>query len=309
MPSPFYGEFFPGRWPMNATTSETFQSATLELPFVVCSFGLSDRGRVRPSNEDRFLIVDVPRTPNVHQRGLPPSDVHDSNPPGHLFLVADGMGGHPAGEVASGLAVEAVEEFLLKSSRLSSLQAEEEQSTLMELEEAFQHANARIFEETVKHQEWRSMGTTLTMAFVADWALFVAHAGHSRCYLLTRGELCQLTQDHTVAAELVRLGVVSAKAEAHHIYRHVVSNVLGGSKPHVQVELHKVDLHADDVLLLCSDGLTEMVSDDRIAAILRAERDPRRACEQLVAEANEQGGSKNITVVVARIEKPEMESS
>lgn len=293
---------------MNTTTSETYQSATLDLPFVVQSFGLSDRGRVRPSNEDRFLIMEVPRTLDVHQQGLPPADDHGRNPPGHIFLVADGMGGHPAGEVASGVAVEAVEEFVLKSSSLSSFQPDEEQNTLKELKEAFLHANARIFEETVKHQELRSMGTTLTMAFIADWTLFLAHAGHSRCYLLTRGELRQLTQDHTIAAEMVRLGVVSAKAAAHHPYRHVVSNVLGGPKPSLQVELHKFDLHTYDVLLLCSDGLTEMVSDGRIATILRVERDPQRACEQLVAEANKQGGSKNVTVVVARIEKPEMES-
>jgi serine/threonine protein phosphatase PrpC len=276
--------------------TKTIQNTTLDLPFVVDAFGLSDRGRVRPSNEDRFLILEVPRT-------------LDSNPPGHIFLVADGMGGHPGGEVASSLAVQAVEEFVLKSSSLPSLQADEEENILKDLEETFFHANARISEETVKHQELRRMGTTLTMAFVADWTLFVAHAGHSRCYLFTKGEFRQLTQDHTFAAELVRLGVVSAKAVAHHLYRHVVSNVLGGDNQSVQVELHKFDLHTDDVLLLCSDGLTEMVSDDRIAAILRAERDPRRACEQLVAEANEQGGSKNVTVVVARIEKPEMESS
>jgi PPM family protein phosphatase len=279
---------------MNTTTSETFQNPTLELPFVVHSFGLSDRGRVRPSNEDRFLIMEVPRTQDA-----------DGNPPGHIFLVADGMGGHPAGEVASGLAVEAVEEFVLKSSRLSSLQVDEEESILKELEETFLHANERIFAETVKHPELRRMGTTLTMAFVADWTLFVAHAGHSRCYLLTKGELRQLTQDQTFAAELVRLGVLSAKAAAYHVYRHVVSNVLGGDKQSLQVELHKFDLQTNDVLLLCSDGLTEMVSDERIAAILRAQRDPRRACEQLVAEANKQGGSKNVTVIVARIEKPE----
>lgn len=283
---------------MNITTSETFQNTTLELPFVVHSFGLSDRGRVRTSNQDNFLIEDVPRASDV-----------DSDSQGQLLLVADGMAGHPAGEVASALAVEEVDEFVRWSCKLSSLHVDDEENILKELEATFLHVNARILEETVKHQELRRMGTTLTMAFVADWTLFLAHVGHSRCYLLTKGELRQLTQDHTFAAELARMGVISAKAAAHHFYRHVVSNVLGGDEQNVQVELHKFDLHADDVLLLCSDGLTEMVSDERIAAILRAQRDPQRACEQLVAEANKKGGSKNVTVVVARIEKPEMESS
>jgi protein phosphatase len=281
---------------MNTITSETFPSGTVDLPFVVQSFGLSNRGLVRLCNEDRFLIMEVPRT-------------LDGSPPGHMFLVADGMAGHPSGEVASDLAVETVEQYVLKSSRLSSLQVDDEEDILKELERAFQHAHARILAETVKDQGLRRMGTTLTMAYVADWTLFVAHAGHSRCYLLTDGELRQLTQDHTFAAELIRMGVVSAKAAAHHFYRHVVSNVLGGDQPALQVELQKFELHSDNTLLLCSDGLTEMVSDDRIAAILRAQYDPELACEQLVVEASKQGGGKNVTVIVARIEKPEIESS
>jgi len=288
---------------MNTTQSETCRGAIqyFRQPFVIQSYGLSDRGRVRLSNQDRFLILDSPLY--VHPTNLPPSEVPYSTPQGCVFLVADGMGGHAAGEVASGLAVEAVEEFLLNFSKsFSSFQANEEQDTLKELEGAFLHANARIFEEAAKHPQWQSMGTTLTAAFAVDGKLFVAHAGHSRCYLFRRGELRQVTQDHTIAAELVRLGVVSPKAAANHIYRHVVSNILGGPKPMVQVELHELDLHPEDVLLLCSDGLTDMVSDTRIAAILRDEHEPRRACERLVAEANKWGGKKNITVIVARIE-------
>jgi len=219
------------------------------------------------------------------------------------------MCGHPAGEVASGLAVEAVEKFLLNSPlMLSRSQAGEEQDTLRELEGAFLHAHARILEEAANHPERRSMGTTLTMAVAVDWKLFVAHAGHSRCYLFSGRELRQLTQDHTIAAELVRLGDLSPKKAAGHPFRHVVTNVLEGAKPLVRVELQESDLRPDDVILLCSDGLTEMVSGNRIAAILKAESEPRRACERLVGEANEQGGNKNITVVVARIEGPERQN-
>jgi protein phosphatase len=143
------------------------------------------------------------------------------------------------------------------------------------------------------------MGTTLTMAFVADWKLFVAHAGDSRCYLLSGGELHQLTHDHTQVAELVRAGVLSPAEASQHPYRHVITNVLGGHEPGVWVEMHKLALEAGDVLLLCSDGLTEMVPDARIAAILQEEPEPRRACERLVAEANEQGGKDNVTALVA----------
>src|SRR5207244_1749546 len=124
----------------------------------------------------------------------------------------------------------------------------------------------------------------LTMAFAVDWKLFVAHAGDSRCYLFSKAELHQLTQDHTMVAELVRAGVISPQAASRHPYRHVITNVLGGPDRGVQVELHKLGLEPGDALLVCSDGLTEMVAHERIAAILCGDDEPRVACERLVAE-------------------------
>jgi protein phosphatase len=216
------------------------------------------------------------------------------------------MAGHPGGEVASGLAVEAVREFFLNPRKGQSRSpAVAAPNPLEELERAFLHAHARVGGEAALHPERRGMGTTLTAALAVGRKLFVGHAGHSRCYLFSKGELRQLTLDHTIAAELACWGAISPKDVARNHYRHVVTNVLEGTKPMVQVELHEGDLHPEDVFLLCSDGLTEMVSEDCIAAILQAEREPRRACERLVAEANAQGGTKNITVVVARIESQE----
>jgi protein phosphatase len=185
--------------------------------------------------------------------------------------------------------------------RFSNLQAGEAEDALEELRGALLHAEARLFGETAKHPEWRGMGTTLTLAFAVNWMLLVAHAGDSRCYVLSEGGLRQLTRDHTLTAELVRQGVLAPGGEARHPYRHVVTNILGGGEPGVQVELHRLDLHPDDVLLLCSDGLTGMLPDDRIAVILREEHDPQRACERLVAEANRHGGKDNITVIVAHV--------
>jgi protein phosphatase len=135
--------------------------------------------------------------------------------------------------------------------------------------------------------------------------LFVAHAGDSRCYLLSGDQLQQLTQDHTYVAELVRRGALPPEDVSRHPYRHVVTNVLGGPEPGVQAELHKLDLRQGDVVLLCSDGLTEMVPDERIAALLREEAGPERACARLVAEANDRGGKDNITAIVARFEGAE----
>src|SRR5271166_1164688 len=279
--------------------ADTLAQSKTDRPFTVQSFGLTDPGRVRPANEDRFVVVELARTMCVHHTNVPQSEAQSSSHRGHLLLVADGMGGHQAGEVASALSVVSVEGFLLNTlKRFFHMQVPEEQNVMKEFKGALLQADARLFEEASRHPEMIGMGTTLTMAFAVDWRLLVAHAGDSRCYLLSGGKLRQLTQDHTVVAEMVRLGTLSPEGALHHPYRHVVTNVLGGHEPGVQVDMHKLDLEVGDVVLLCSDGLTEMVPDALIAAILQ-EEEPRRACERLVAEANERGGKDNITVIVA----------
>jgi protein phosphatase len=273
--------------------------------FAVRSFGLSDCGQSRPSNEDRFVVVELARTMYIHQTNLPQLTPRCSGHRGHAFLVADGVGGNVGGEVASSVTVAAIEEYLLNTlKRFSNLQIGEAPKALEELKNALLHAEARLFGETAKHPEWHGMGTTLTLAFAVNWMLFIAHVGDSRCYLLTNEGLHQMTQDHTLAAELVREGVLSPEREAQHPYRNVVTNILGGRKPGVQVDLHRLDLYPADVILLCTDGLTDMVPNEIISTILREEHDPRSACEQLVAEANRRGGNDNITVIVAHIEEP-----
>lgn len=268
-------------------------------PFIVHSFGLTDPGRVRPSNEDQFVIVEMARNLIVHGTSIPQAQSQYSSHRGHIFIVADGMGGEEAGEVASALTVVSIEEFLLNTfKRFCRLKSSDEHEVMKEFQSALAHADAKVFEEVSQHPELRGMGTTLTMAFAVDWKLFVAHAGDSRCYLFAKNELRQVTQDHTLVAELVRQGTLTPQQAATNRYRNIITNAIGGTDPGVQAELHKLDLEPDDILLLCSDGLTEMVSDNRIEEILRAEQLPQRICEQLVAEANEKGGRDNITVVV-----------
>lgn len=275
-------------------------------PFGALSYGLSDLGKVRTSNEDCFLIADLARTLQVHHTNLPQSKANFSCHRGHVFLVADGVGGSQAGEVASGLTVKTIEDFLLNTlKRFSNLQANEEQTALRDLQNALFQADSRIFEETAKHPEWQGMGTTLTMAFAVNWRLFVAHAGDSRCYLHSGGQLQQLTQDHTLTAEMVRQGILPPENQTNHPWRHVVTNILGGTERGVRVELHGLDLQAGDVILLCSDGLTEMVSEEKIASILQEENDPKRACERLVSEANQMGGKDNISAIVAHFNSTE----
>jgi protein phosphatase len=270
----------------------------------VTSFGRTDQGRVRPANEDQFLIAVLTRALQVQQTSLSQDGVQCSGPQGYLFVVADGMGGHAAGEQASALAVGAIEKFLLDAFNWCiQLRGKDEDGLLVEFQEALKQADARMFQETRRHPELRGMGTTLTLAYFLDDELFVAHAGDSRCYLLRNGLLYRLTHDHTLVAEMVQRGVLQPDEAARHTYRHVITNVVGGSDPGVKVELHKLPVDAGDRLLLCSDGLTEMVGDEEVLNILRAQADPAAACDHLVRRANEQGGKDNITVVVARFEE------
>jgi protein phosphatase len=269
----------------------------------VKAFGVTDKGRVRPSNEDQFLSAELTKTMRIWQTSLPEPKAQFGLDRGHLFLVADGMGGHLAGEQASALAVVAIEQFTLNTLKwFFDSNGSDAQKVLTQFQTALRQADARILEESAEHPELRGMGTTLTMAFQLDAQLCVVHVGDSRAYLYGEGELYQLTHDHTLMAEMVRRGELRPEQVAQHRLRHVITNVVGGTETGVHVEAHALDVHAGDRLLLCSDGLTEMVTDEAIAAILDTEADPERACTKLVALANEAGGRDNITVLIARFD-------
>jgi protein phosphatase len=271
---------------------------------LVTSHGLTSIGRVRTSNEDNFLIAELGRTLWVRQTSLPQQPTQIGRNRGHVLLVADGMGGHEAGEIASALTITTIESFLLHVlHRFSNLDAADEPGVAKELQEAIRLADDRIFKVTDDYPEFTGMGTTLTLAFISGCTLFVIHAGDSRCYLLRDGVLRQLTRDHTLVAELAREKVLSPEFIHDFKYRHVVTNVLGGAHEGVDVDVQMETLQPGDELLLCSDGLTDMLSPDRIADIVAGAADAEAACEQLIFAANEAGGEDNITAVVARIDE------
>jgi len=267
----------------------------------VQSFGLTDRGRRRAINQDQFLTAVLMRALWVQQSSLPQSAVHYADDRGHVFIVADGMGGARGGEHASALAVSAMEEFLLNALRwLLTLDGSEEATVLRDFKAALRGADARVCAAAANNPGLRGMGTTLTMAYSCDGDLFVAHVGDSRCYLYRGGVLHQLTHDDTLVQQMVETGILAPEKAAKHNLRHVITNVVGGPSPGVHAEVHRIRLEPDDTLLLCTDGLTGMLPDDRIATILGACSGPQEACEQLVRLANEQGGDDNVTVIVAR---------
>jgi serine/threonine protein phosphatase PrpC len=278
---------------------------TVTLPdtcptLAVRSFGLTDQGKVRTTNEDQFLIATLLKALQVERTSLPQPKVQHSSDRSHLFVVADGMGGHAGGEKASALAIDSVESFILETFKwFVQCKGEEEDKVMADFQQALGHANARVLAEAAERPEFRGMGTTLTLAYSLNDELFVAHVGDSRCYLCRQGLLYRLTRDHTLVEEMVRNGLLAADEAVHHRWRHVITNAVGANSPEVKVEVHKVRLEDGDRVLLCSDGLTNMVPEDKINRILQMHAEPKQACLQLVTRANEAGGKDNITVVVA----------
>ncbi len=230
-------------------------------------FEKSDTGRQRRANEDSFFV----RAP--------------------LFVVADGMGGAQAGEVASRLAAETFAAGL-----------PDDGTSEQRLETLVREANQRIHDVSQEDRALNGMGTTLTAAYLDGDELTLAHVGDSRAYLLRDGELSRLTRDHTLVEELVRRGELTEQEAAEHPQRSIITRALG-PEPDIDIDLHTHRVHAGDVLLLCSDGLTGMIDEDEVSEILSAAASLRDAGRKLVDAANEAGGRDNITVVLARLEE------
>jgi protein phosphatase len=272
-------------------------------------YGLTHAGRVRTSNEDQFLIAELGTTMRVSLTSLPERQAQKAQSGkerGHLFLVADGMGGHSAGERASELAVLAIEQFTQATFKsFFEGNGTNAQRVLAEFQSAVRSADARIVEAAAEDPALQGMGTTVTLAYQLDAQLCIVHAGDSRAYIFRNDVLHQLTQDHTMVADMVRAGTLLPEDAAEHRLRHVVTNVVGGPEQGVFVEAHAMELHAGDHLLLCSDGLTEMLSSQAIAKVLRDAAGPETACQQLLDEANAAGGWDKVTVVVVRFDSSE----
>ena len=269
-------------------------------PLSVRSFGLTHTGKVRSTNQDQFLVAVLLKSLRVEQTSLPQKSVQRSSDRSHLFIVADGMGGHAGGEQASAMAIDAVETFILGTFKwFAQFKEPEQDQVLSDFQMALAEANARVLAEARDWPELRGMGTTLTLAYSLNDVLFVAHVGDTRCYLCRQGVLHRLTHDHTLVEEMVRNGTVAIENAAKHHLRHVITNAVGGTSASLKVEVHKLQLEAGDRVLLCSDGLTGMLTDEEINHVLLDADDPAVACNQLVLRANDAGGRDNITVVVA----------
>jgi protein phosphatase len=271
--------------------------------WTVHAFGISDTGYVRDRNEDHFLIAELTKTLHAQQTSLDQPEVLQAHEHGHLFVVADGMGGHAGGEIASRLATETVEEFMLEAFKwFIEVPADDGDEVIVKLQDALKEADAEITRAAEKRPKLHGMGTTLTVALFLRDELFIAHAGDSRASLFRHGHLARLTRDHTLAAELVRRGELAPEKVATHRLRHVVTNIIGGPNPGVFAEVAHATIEPGDRLLLCTDGLSDMVTDADVAEMMREHPDPEDACHALMADALDHGGNDNVTVVIAAFE-------
>ncbi|MDQ3986804.1 MAG: Stp1/IreP family PP2C-type Ser/Thr phosphatase [Actinomycetota bacterium] len=230
----------------------------------------TDVGQIREANEDSYLVE------------------------GPLFVVADGMGGHIAGDVASSTAVEVI------ANRSSEASAENPQT----LAGIVRGANNAIFEKAASDPAFHGMGTTCTLVLLDENRAHIAHVGDSRAYLLREDSLRQVTEDHTLVARMVKEGRLRAEDAERHPQRSIITRALGVDAD-VEVDLTTLDLKDGDRIMLCSDGLSSMIDNDTIAGVLRSEEDPQSAADSLVDLANRAGGEDNVTVVVIDVtEKP-----
>ena len=233
-------------------------------------FAATHRGLVRESNEDACFVGAT------------------------VVAVADGLGGHQAGEVASATAIEPV-------AKLDGQTFPGAEAARDALVAAIEQSNHAVIDKAVANDEYWGMGTTLTAAIVGDGWLQLGHVGDSRAYLLRDGTLRQLTNDHTVVAEAVRRGHLTPGEASHHPERSILTRSVG-LDPNLTVEAPPaLALEPRDQVLLCSDGLTEPVSDEEIARILATTSDGQGACDALVNAANRAGGPDNLTVVLLRV--------
>ena len=246
----------------------------------ILAHGLSDKWLARTHNEDSFFA----------DKDL------------GLLVVADGMGGHSAGDVASRMAVEALSGYMRKSCAgiepLIGPAGSGRSAASNRLVSGIKHANQVVCKAAKTNSSWRGMGTTIVAALADGDRLSIAHAGDSRAYLVRSGTISQRTDDHSVVAEQVRKGLMSKEEAEGSGIRNLITRALGNDEA-LEVDVTEIHILDGDKLLLCSDGLTTMVTDDEVLMIMASDNLPEAACTRLVDAANNNGGRDNITVVVA----------
>jgi protein phosphatase len=268
-------------------------------------------GKVRPHNEDSYLIFRTARTfkrlyTSLADHLLPARFEED----GYVMAVADGMGGHGAGDVASSLALRTAVALILNAAHWAlklDHPVEREHEVRQAIDRGtryFQQIHQALAQQAQADPSLARMGTTLTASYSFGSDLFILHVGDSRAYLFRQGQLRQLTRDHTMVQTMVEAGVLSREQAARHRLRHVLTRALGGGGGESPVDVNHRELQDGDVVLLCSDGLSGMVPDEQIREVLARGEECEAACQALVDRALDAGGKDNVTVLLARYRLP-----
>src|SRR6266700_4818854 len=265
-------------------------------PIKVQVFAKTDLGKTRDHNEDRFLVADLTRReasllPNVRE--------HDVGERGSLFVVADGMGGAAAGEVASEMATETIYRQMVRA--WGGEREATPQRFAYRLKEALEVANGHIHAYAKAHPEVRGMGTTTTAVGVLGDHFYLTQVGDSRAYLIRNGQAVQLTRDQSLMQRLVEAGELTEEEAARSERRNIILQALGPDA-RVKVDLTHQEVRKGDILVLCSDGLSGQVRKEEVGQAATEETNLEKICDRLIALANERGGPDNLTVVVARFE-------
>lgn len=268
------------------------------------AFGVTDVGKKRSVNEDQFLIASLSKSMLIRQTSLP-RDEHErlvGTPRGTLLAVADGMGGHGGGDVASTLAVDVIMHYVLHIMPWFFRLDESYESDLTdELRAALDRSHRAVLDAAESSDsDHPLMGTTVTMAYVVWPRVYVVHVGDSRCYLFRKPDLEQITKDHTLAQQMIDKDMLDEDRAPDSRWSNVLWNAVGGGSDDMEPEVYKAKLEPGDAMVLCTDGLTKHVDDNEIRRILEKDSEASESVENLVNEANADGGTDNITAVVAR---------
>ena len=242
-----------------------------------------------------YSATDVGQKRQVNQDYVYASEEPVGNLP-NLFVVADGMGGHNAGDFASSFAVQTLVRTILE---------DENQNPIKIIRHAVEEANRKVLEESKLHAEMSGMGTTMVLVTIIDDYAYVANVGDSRLYLI-EDQILQITKDHSLVQEMVRRGLITKEEAREHPDKNIITRVLGIG-PEIEVDFFDIHLKENSVLLLCSDGLSNMVSDEDIWRIVNTSREMKEAGMRLVSLANENGGKDNIAVVLVQPDTKEVQ--
>lgn len=225
---------------------------------------LTDIGSIRSRNEDSFLVREKDG----------------------LFIVCDGMGGHRGGHIASNLAIYTIETMINESPQI----------TLDLLNQAIKEANLKIWQQGKENPDWHEMGTTITIAKITDMHIDICHVGDSRLYLIRNNTIKQITKDHTLATEMIESGILEKEQKS---YSHILTRALGVNKE-IEIDNISFELYKGDIILLCSDGLSDMLSDQELCAIITKNNDIVKTGNDLLQEALTKGGYDNITLILVQ---------